>query len=182
VQLPLGGDHEEVFVQTHSTRLDETVEKLTADPSAGVTMPSVTATVLNGHARLSSGPFNWESDLGPAVGGQNLAPSPTAYLLGALAGCGVIFLRDTLAPQFGVTLDGVEATASCQSDVGGLVGIEGRDPALQQIRLSITVTSADPTDRVEAMFAAWRERCPIYLSLLNPNSIAVDLEQSARGG
>ena len=51
-----------------------------------------------------------------AIGGENLAPSPTAYLLGALAGCGVVFLRDTLAPQFDVTIDALEATARCRAD------------------------------------------------------------------
>jgi len=161
-------------MQTLTDRIHETTEKLRADPAAGVTTPSVTATLLNGHARLSSGPFNWESDLGPGIGGENLAPSPTAYLLGALAGCGVVFLRDTLAPQFGVTIDEIQATARCRSDVAGLLGIEGTNPALEQIELSIVVSSPDPADRLDAMFAAWRERCPIYLSLLNPNAVGVD--------
>jgi hypothetical protein len=29
------------------------------------------------------------------------------------------------------------------------------------------------------MFEAWRERCPIYLSLLNPNAVAVDFAVGA---
>ena len=161
-------------MQTLTDRINETAAKFRADPAKGATTPSVTATLLNGHARLSSGPFNWDADLGPAIGGENLAPSPTAYLLGALAGCGVVFLRDTLAPQFGVTLDDVQATARCRSDIAGLLGIEGASPALDDIELSITVSSPDPADRLEAMFAAWRERCPIYLALLNRNPVGVD--------
>lgn len=157
-------------------RIGETVEKLRNDPTSGVANPSVTARLANGHARLSSGPFNWDCDLGPAIGGENLAPSPTAYLLGALAGCGVVFLRDTLAPLFGVTLTDVEATASARADTAGLVGIDGASPALQDIALAIRVTSPDPAERLDPMFAAWRERCPIYLSLINPNSIALDVE------
>ena len=167
-------------MQTLTDRINETAAKFRADPATGVTTPSVTATLLNGHARLSSGPFNWDADLGPGIGGENLAPSPTAYLLGALAGCGVVFLRDTLAPQFGVTLDDVRATARCRSDVAGLLGIEGTSPALDDIELSITVSSPDPADRLEAMFAAWRERCPIYLALLNPNPVRVDFTIGAK--
>ncbi len=163
-------------MQTLRTRLDESTEKFRADPAAGLTTPSVTATLINGHARLSSGPFNWDSDLGPAVGGENLAPSPTAYLLGALAACGVVFLRDTLAPLFDVTLDDIQATATCRTDVAGLLGIEGTNSALEQIELSITVSSTDPAERLDAMFAAWKERCPIYLALLNPNSVTVDFQ------
>lgn len=166
-------------MQTLTTRLAESAAKFRADPSAGITNPTVTATLVNGHARLSSGPFNWETDLGPAVGGENLAPSPTAYLLGALAGCGVVFLRDTLAPEFGVTVVAAEATASCRADLGGLLGLDGISPALEQIRLEVRVTSSDPSDRIEAMFAAWQERCPIYLGLLTPNEVALDLRATA---
>lgn len=163
-------------MQSTATRLAESADAFRAAPASGITNPTVTATLLNGHARLTSGPFNWESDLGPAVGGENLAPSPTAYLLGALAGCGAIFLRDTLAPQFGVTLTDVEATASCRADLAGLLGVEGADPALAEIGLSLRISSPDPAERVEAMVAAWRERCPIYLALLRQNPVSLDVQ------
>ena len=162
-----------------ATRLEESARTFRADRSAGVSTPTVTATLANGRARLSSGPFNWEADLGPAVGGENLAPTPTAYLLGALAGCGVVFLRDTLAPMFGVTVDDVSATASGRADAAGLLGIEGADPALNQIALTIRVGSPDPADRVDAMLEAWKERCPIYLALINPNAVALTFEVDA---
>ena len=158
---------------TTITPLDGTVAKFTADPEAGRARPEVTAELVNGRARLSSGPFNWDADLGLALGGGNLAPSPTAYLLGALAGCAVAFLADTLAPLFGVTVDGVSATARCSSDASGLLGIDGRDPALGDIELAAMVSSPDPADRLEPMFAAWRERCPIYLALLRPNDVSL---------
>jgi len=166
-------------MQTSPTRLQQSAEKFRADPAAGVTRPSVTATLRNGHARLSSGPFNWESDLGSAIGGENLAPSPTAYLLGALAGCGVVFLRDTLAPEFGVRVTRVEATATCRADVAGLLGIEGTSPALDEIQLAIRVTSPDPAERLEPMFAAWRARCPIYLAIREANPVALDLQAAS---
>ena len=145
------------------------------DPAKARSAPTVTATLANGRARLSAGSFNWDADLPPILGGENLAPSPTAYLLGALAGCAVTFLRDTLAPQFGVEIDDVTAAASSVSDLRGLIGIEGAAPDLTELKLDIKVTSASPQDRVDAMFAAWRERCPIYLALLNPNTIELTM-------
>ncbi len=156
-----------------NTPHNEPLAKFTADPAAGQARPTVTAELVNGRARLSSGPFNWDADLGLAIGGANLAPSPTAYLLGALAGCAAVFLADTLAPLFDVTIDGISATASSSSDAAGLLGIDGRDPALGEIELSVVVRSPDPADRLEPVFAAWRERCPIYLALLRPNDISV---------
>lgn len=151
----------------------ETEARFQADPATARSTPTVTATLENGHARLSAGPFNWDSDLPPAIGGGNLAPSPTAYLLGALAGCGVVFLRDTLAPLFGVTLDDVRATASASADTRGLLGIDGAAPDLADLRIEIAVTSSSPADRIAAMLAAWEERCPIYLALRNANPVEV---------
>lgn len=161
------------------TRISDTEARFRSDPAAAQTSPTVTATLIGGHARLSAGPFNWESDLPTALGGENLAPSPTAYLLGALAGCAVAFLRDTLAPQFGVTVDDVRAVASCRSDARGLLGFPGVSPALADLTLEMEVGSPDPDDRVDAMLTAWRERCPIFLALLQPNTVDLRLKRAA---
>jgi uncharacterized OsmC-like protein len=157
----------------NTDRIAESVSRFTGNPAAGRATPEVTAELSNGHGRLSSGSFNWEADLGPALGGQNVAPSPTQFLLGALAGCAVVFLANTLAPQFGVVLDNVRATARCAADAGGLLGIAGASPALEGIALEVEVESAAPRERLDALFDAWLERCPIYLALLRPNDVSV---------
>ena len=162
-----------------ATILAETEAKFRADPSAARSTPTVTATLANGRARLSAGPFNWDADLPAALGGENLAPSPTAYLLGALAGCAVAFLHDTLAPAFGVQIDDVTAVAKCATDARGLLGIDGAAPDLADLALEIRVSSPSSEDRVEAMLAAWRERCPIYLALLKANAIILTTERAA---
>lgn len=154
-------------------------ERFRTDPTTARSTPSVTATLTNGHARLSAGPFNWDADLPVAVGGQNLAPSPTAYLLGALAGCGVAFLHDTLAPQFGVRIDAVTAVASCTSDARGLLGMDDVSSALTDIAIDIEVTSPDPEDKTGPMLAAWRERCPIFLALVRPNEVSLTSRAAA---
>jgi hypothetical protein len=87
--------------------LSASTMRFTTDPDQARSAPAVTASLVNGHARLSAGPFNWDADRPAAIGGENLAPSPTAYLLGALAGCAAAFIHDTLAPQFGLRLDDV---------------------------------------------------------------------------
>jgi uncharacterized OsmC-like protein len=162
-----------------ATILAETESRFRADPSTAKSTPTVTATLANGRARLSAGPFNWDADLPAALGGENLAPSPTAYLLGALAGCAVAFLHDTLAPTFGVQIEDVTAVAKCATDGRGLLGIDGVAPDIADISLDIKVSSPSPEANVEAMLAAWRERCPIYLALLKPNSIALTAANAA---
>jgi hypothetical protein len=67
----------------------------------------------------------------------------------------------------------VTAVARASSDARGLLGLDGIAADLADLALDITVSSPSPNDRVEAMLAAWHERCPIYLALLKPNSIAL---------
>lgn len=156
-----------------TTTLADSISRFSADPSSGHVSPSVTASSVNGRARLSAGPFNWDSDLPPVVGGHNEAPSPTAYLLGALAGCAVSFISATLAPQFEVEIEQLSATASCSTDLAGLLGVQETDPRLHGITLDIHVVSPSAPERVQAMRDAWLQRCPVYLSLRDANSVAV---------
>ena len=155
--------------------ISETEQQFRTDPAAARGRPTVTATLANGRARLSAGPFNWDADLPASIGGSNLAPSPTAYLLGALAGCGVAFLHDTLAPQFGVRIESVTAVARCSTDMRGLLAIDDASPELMDIELEIEVTTPDGEEKTGPMFDAWRARCPIYLGLLKPNAVALSL-------
>ena len=46
-------------------------------------------------------------------------------------------------------------------------------PNPSDLSLEITVALSSPAHRVEAMLAAWRERCPIYLAVLKPNAISL---------
>jgi uncharacterized OsmC-like protein len=166
-------------MQATTTLIAETEARYRADPSAARSAPAVTATLLNGRARLSAGAFNWEADLPVGLGGGNLAPSPTAYLLGALAGCAVAFLHDALAPQFGVTITAITAVARCTSDARGLLGIDSVAPDLGDLQLEIKLDTPDPTQRTEPMLQAWRERCPIFLALLKPNQVQLDIVEPA---
>ena len=157
----------------NATVLADSEARFRSDPSTARSTPAVKASLVNGRARLSAGAFNWDADLPLTLGGENLAPSPTAYLLGALAGCAVAFLNDTLAPQFDVDIMDVTAVARCATDQRGLLGIDGAPPDLADLALDIQISSASAEDRVEAMLSAWRERCPIYLALIKPQSVAL---------
>jgi uncharacterized OsmC-like protein len=165
-------------LDTLSTTISATEARFREDPAAARGTPTVTATLANGHARLSSGPFNWDADLPAAIGGGNLAPSPTAYLLGALAGCGVAFIHDTLAPQFGVRIDGITATARAATDSRGLLGMDGASPELGDVALDIEIDTPESDERLRPMLEAWQDRCPIYLALLKPNAVALSTRKA----
>lgn len=151
--------------------IDDPETQFGDDPSSAQTAPAVTATLVEGRARLTGGPFTWDSDLPPVIGGGGAAPSPTAYLLGALAGCAVAFIHDVLAPQFDVVLDDISAVARCRSDLRGLLGMDGTDPRLNDLSLDVTIEGSSA--RVGELRETWLDRCPIYLSLLEAAHVEV---------
>jgi uncharacterized OsmC-like protein len=153
-----------------SSVIAETQRLWQAEPDKAKGRPAVKACSDGAQAVLEAGSFSWRADLPPALGGTNQAPSPTALLLSALAGCAVVFIRDTLAPQLGVRVESVEATAGCESDARGLLGMNGAAPDLQNIELAIQVTSPAGEADARRLYDAWQERCPIYLALREVDS------------
>src|SRR5687767_6695014 len=96
--------------------IDQSVRMWTYEPEKARGEASVTAFSHGSEAVLSADGFSWRTDLSTELGGSNHAPSPTHMLLGALAGCAVVVIRDTLAPQLGIPVEAVEATARCATD------------------------------------------------------------------
>lgn len=152
--------------------IGQTIHTFNTQPEKAKGKPSVTARSDGAQAVIQAGPFVFRADLPQALGGSNQAPSPTALLLGALAGCAVVFIRDTVAPQLGVRVDAVEATAGCETDARGLLAIGSASPDLANVQVDIRIDSPDGEAAAERLYQAWRERCPIYLALLNATPVA----------
>src|SRR5918998_3988641 len=170
---PLAGK-EETKVQSETIR--QTVRLFEEQPDKAKSTPTVQAHADGSQAAMEAGPFSWRSDLPEPIGGTNQAPSPTALLLSALAGCAVVFIRDTLAPQFGVRVEAVEATAQCEADARGLLGMADAAPDLQNIRLDIRVQSPDDESDVQKIYEAWRGRRPDYLALIKAMDVSLNME------
>lgn len=153
--------------------IEATIDAWTKEPEKALGSPVVTARAEDSQAVIQAGPFTWRADLPPALGGSNQAPTPTALLLSALAGCAVVFVRDTLAPQLGIRVEAVEATVRCQTDARGLLGLAGSEPDLRGMSLEVSVESPDGHDAVARIADVWQKRCPIYLALIKPNDIAL---------
>jgi uncharacterized OsmC-like protein len=157
----------------NTTIIKETMSTWAREPDKARGVPTVTARMEDGQAAIQAGPFAWRIDLPPPLGGTNQAPSPTAMLLGALAGCAVAFVHDTLAPQLGMRVDAVEATVQCETDARGLLGMDAAEPDLRNVTLDVHVDSPDGEEAVAELARIWQERCPIYLALIKPTDVAV---------
>lgn len=156
--------------------IEKSTQLWTNEPEKARVSPAVKARSEEGsQATVEAGSFSWQSDLPPTLGGENKAASPTALLLGALSGCAVLFIRDTLAPQLGVRVDSVQAEARCKADFRGLLGIADAVPDLQDLEITIQIQSPDSEDKVQALYQAWLERCPVYLALTKPLAVKATL-------
>jgi uncharacterized OsmC-like protein len=156
--------------------IQNTLQLWQTEPEKAKVKPTVTVSSDGAQGVVAAGPFSWRCDLPPTLGGTNAAPSPTALLLGALAGCAVVFIRDTLAPQLGVRVESVTAMAQCEADFRGLLGMNDAAPDLQNLQLTITVQSPDPEAQVQQLYEVWQQRCPIYLALQKGLPVRTNLE------
>jgi uncharacterized OsmC-like protein len=159
--------------------IKESIRLWTAEPEKARVGPVVKARTDGPQAIVEAGPFSWRTDLPPSLGGENKAASPTALLMGALAGCAAVFIRDTLAPQLGVRVDGVHAEVKGKADLRGLLGMPGALPDLEGLELSIQIQSPESDARIQALYRAWLERCPVLLALTKPLSVKTAI---TRGG
>lgn len=163
----------------NSDVIKQSIQLWTSEPEKAKVSPVVKARTDGAQAVVETGPFSWRTDLPPTLGGENKAASPTALLLGALAGCAAVFIRDTLAPQLGVRVDAVQAEVKCRADFRGLLGMPGALPDLETLELNIQIQSPESDDKVQALYRAWLERCPVYLALTKPLSVKTAVTRSA---
>jgi hypothetical protein len=70
-------------------RIEEIVRLWQAQPDKAKGKPMVIARAEGSMAVMEHGSFSWRTDMPVSLGGTNEAPSPTALLLSALAGCAV---------------------------------------------------------------------------------------------
>lgn len=151
--------------------INRTEQEWATEPEKAKTRPSVSARLDRQQAVIEAGNFSWKTDLPPSLGGTNQSASPTAMLLGALAGCAVVFIKDTLAPQLGVPIDGIRATVSCSADGRGLLGMDGAVADLCDLSIDLQIESPAGEPAVQRLLDVWQQRCPVYLALTKPMPI-----------
>jgi uncharacterized OsmC-like protein len=156
--------------------IKETIRQWQAEPENAILKPIVKAQSEGVQAVIEAGPFSWRMDVPPAFGGTNEAPSPAALLLGSLAGCAALFIKDTLAPQYGVGVEAVEATVSCTADGRGALGMAESIPDLQDMHITIQIKSTENDEKIRRVYDAWLERCPVYLALIKSMKVVTTLE------
>ncbi|OLS26456.1 MAG: hypothetical protein HeimC3_10060 [Candidatus Heimdallarchaeota archaeon LC_3] len=136
------------------------------DPDKSNLLLSVESSFVNDQATIQAGDFVWHADFPPPLGGSSKSPSPIAQLLGALTSCAVLLIKDILAPQFNVNIEGVKASITASIDARGLFGTDNVKSDLQRTNLDISIQTKESEDNLKPLFLAFQERCPVFLSFI----------------
>lgn len=107
-----------------------------------------------------------EADFAPFMGGLGLAPDPIQYCLYGTASCFAgTFVA--LAAQEGIALRSLKVAVENKVDLTRSLGLSN-NPAVEEVEITLTLETDAPREKVEALEALTRERCPGVYCLVNP--------------
>jgi len=125
--------------------------------------------------RITSGKHEFVIDEPAGLAGDDVAPSPVEYALGALIACQVVVYR-LYAQGLGLTLDSVEVKAEGDLDVQGIFGFDANvRPGFGGIRLHVHVTGPNTAEQYAELQKAVDAHCPVLDLFANTTPVSVSL-------
>jgi hypothetical protein len=109
---------------------------------------------------------------GTGVRLESGAFSANALVLSALTASAVTLIKGSLAPQMGVRVYSVEATASCETG-SGAAEASGIEPGLRNLELDVHIETSAGDEAVGRLLEAWKEASPVYSALFRPTTLDV---------
>jgi uncharacterized OsmC-like protein len=128
--------------------------------------------------RLRAGIHEFLVDEPAALAGDDIAASPVEVALGALIACQVVVYR-LYADALGIAVDDIDITAEGDLDARRLFGIdESVRAGFASIRLAITVTGRETTERYEELKAVVDAHCPVLDLFAAPTPVSASIRKA----
>jgi len=120
--------------------------------------------------------FTYDADHPPVLTGGDHGPTPTEFLLHALAACLTAGLVN-IASARGITLREVRSTVTGDIDLLGILGLSDGSVrnGFQGIRASFTVAGDASADQLRALVEQSRRRSAVYDVLTNGVPVVIDV-------
>jgi uncharacterized OsmC-like protein len=150
-------------------RLNSTIDRR---PDFGRHTGSTVSTLVSG-LRCSTEARKWtiETDLGPTLGGEGSAPSPSLLVSSALGACLAMGYQLRAAEQ-GVELTSVRVSIEADSELSGMLRCDApAPPGFTAIRYHVEIESPSPPGDVERIVELADRLSPVLDALTRPNRI-----------
>ena len=106
------------------------------------------------------------------------AANPVQYALAALGSCQAITYH-IWAAQLGIELDSVSVRVEGDLDLRGFFGLDDTvRPGFTAVRVEVTVTGPESTERYAELAAAVDEHCPVLDLFKNPVPVTREVLQA----
>lgn len=112
------------------------------------------------HLRVPDSPHAFETDAYPAFGGQDAAPSPLFYALGALTSCNQVTAA-LVAKDLGIALGAFDFRVQGDLDTAVLVGGEDGNANFDRVAVTATVESDASPEAFARFVEEVERRCPV---------------------
>jgi uncharacterized OsmC-like protein len=128
-----------------------------------------------GEERTHEAPHTYSLDHPRVLVGSDRGPTPTEYVLHALAGCLTAGLANIAAAR-GVELTEVTSTVEGDIDLNGILGL---DPAVrngfQQIRVSFDIKGNAPPEKLREVIERSRARSAVFDVITNAVPVSIEI-------
>jgi uncharacterized OsmC-like protein len=126
-----------------------------------------------------NGDWSFEIDEPSSVGGDNSAPSPGVYGLGALTGCIAMSIKN-LAVMANVSVAAIEVDVEADYDDRGMFNMDGVPPGFTEFRLFIDVDSTAPHEQISEIIDRALKTSTWFAVFTNSQKISTDLTVATR--
>jgi putative redox protein len=153
-------------------------ERIAGDPSTAQLTYRVHAAGDGSVAsRITAGKHEFFVDEPAALAGDDIAPSPVEYALGALVSCQVVVYR-LYAQALGIEFDEIDIAIEGDLDARRLFGLDDDVRAgFSDVRLAITITGPESEERYQELRQVVDARCPVLDLFSNPTPVSVSVRK-----
>lgn len=108
------------------------------------------------------------------AGGENTAPNPMEYVMGALCGCSTVMIV-TIGRSMDFQIGHIEIEAEGVIDERGMEGVDNVSPHFQKIEENIYLDTEEPDRRMEELKSKVENRCPA-MNMLKDAGIPLNVQ------
>ncbi|MGO2153767.1 MAG: OsmC family protein, partial [Brevibacterium aurantiacum] len=112
------------------------------------------------------------------LAGDDVAPNPVEYALGALISCQIVVYR-LYAHNLGLTIENLDVSAEGDLDVRGLFGADDSvRPGLSAVRVTVNITGPDSDEAYQELQKTVDAHCPVFDIFTNQTPIDVTVTKT----